>query len=106
MVRASVTGDLGRNGTENLGKGPIPGVVSVRTRLGGGQPEHHRPVGFRVEGAEREPADGRLVSGAEACGGGAAPGVGRGLEAGAWTGDSKRLARLCGRAGETGSKPR
>jgi hypothetical protein len=46
------------------------------------------------------------VSGAEARGGGAAPGVGRGLGAGAWTGSSKRLARLCDGAGETGSKLR
>jgi hypothetical protein len=34
------------------------------------------------------------------------PGVRRGLEAGAWTGSSKRLARLCGRAGETGRSSR
>jgi hypothetical protein len=50
---------LGRNRTENLGKAPIAGVVSVRTCLRG-QPKHHRPVGFRVEGAEQDPAGGRL----------------------------------------------
>jgi hypothetical protein len=99
MVRVSATGGLGRNGAENLGKRANPRSWFCAHPLTGGSLNTIAPLGSERKALkESRQAVLRQVLGL--------PRVGRGLEAGAWTGISKRLARLCGRAGETGSTPR